>query len=102
MPLIANWKGVAPEGKVLNDLTDFSDLYPTFAEIAGVNMPQTMTFDGQSSARQIHGQPGKPREWIYVQLGARWYVRSQILEIDAKWQSIRYEGRAIRREASCH
>jgi arylsulfatase A len=61
---------------VLHDLTDFSDMYPTFAEVAGAKMPRDVTFDGQSFAPQLHGEPGQPREWIYVQLGARWYVRS--------------------------
>jgi arylsulfatase A len=76
VPLIANWKGVTPEGRVLKDLTDFSDMYPTFAEVAGAKMPKDLTFDGQSYAPQLRGQTGKPREWVYVHLGARWYVRS--------------------------
>ena len=76
VPLIANWKGVTPEGKVLGDLIDFSDLYTTFADVAGAKMPTQLTFDGHSFAPQLHGQPGKPREWVYVQLGAKWYVRS--------------------------
>jgi arylsulfatase A len=77
VPLIANWKGVTPEGKVLKDLTDFSDIYATFAQIAGAPLPKHLTFDSHSFAPQLHGHPGKPREWIYVQLGHQWYVRSQ-------------------------
>jgi arylsulfatase A len=77
VPLIANWKGVAPEGKVVKDLIDFSDLYPTFAEVAGARMPEGLTFDGVSFAPQVRGEAGKPREWVYVQLGQHWYVRSQ-------------------------
>ena len=26
--------------------------------------------------QRLRGQAGKPREWIYVQLGDKWYVRS--------------------------
>src|SRR5438093_11585118 len=77
VPLIANWKGVTPEGKVSKDLTDFSDMYATFAEVAGAKLPKGVTIDGHSYAPQLRGQPGKPREWIYVQLGERWYVRSR-------------------------
>jgi len=76
VPLIANWPGVTPAGKVLKDLVDFSDMYPTFAEIAGAKMPKGLTFDGTGYAPQLRGQAGKPREWVYVQLGAKWYVRS--------------------------
>jgi arylsulfatase A len=76
VPLVVNWPGVTPEGKVLKDLVDFSDMYPTFAEVAGARMPTGLTFDGRSYAPQVRGEAGKPREWVYVQLGARWYVRS--------------------------
>jgi arylsulfatase A len=76
VPLIANWPGVTPQGKVLKDLVDFSDMHPTFAEIAGAKMPTALTFDGQSFAPQLRGEAGKPREWVYVQLGDKWYVRS--------------------------
>jgi arylsulfatase A len=76
VPLIANWPGITPPGKVLKDLIDFSDTYPTFAEVAGAKMPKDLTFDGQSYAPQLRGEAGKPRAWIYVQLGDKWYVRS--------------------------
>jgi arylsulfatase A len=76
VPLIANWPGVTPPGRVLKDLIDFSDMYPTFAAIAGAKMPKGLPFDGRSYAPQLRGQTGKPREWVYVQLGDKWYVRS--------------------------
>jgi arylsulfatase A-like enzyme len=76
VPLIANWPGVTPQGKVLKDLVDFSDMYATFAEVAGAKVPTSLTFDGHSFAPQLRGQPGKPREWVYVQLDGKWYVRS--------------------------
>ena len=75
VPLIANWKGVAPAGRVLKDLVDFSDILPTFTEVAGAKLPQGVIIDGRSFAPQLRGAKGGPREWIYVQLGRRWYVR---------------------------
>jgi arylsulfatase A len=75
VPLIANWKGTAPGGRVLRDLVDFSDFVPTFSELAGAKMPEGMAFDGHSFAPQLRGEKGNPRDWIFVQLGARWYVR---------------------------
>ena len=75
VPLIASWKGVTPQGKVLKDMVDFSDFHATFGELAGAKKPQNMTFDGRSFAPQLRGQKGNPREWIYVQLGKRWYVK---------------------------
>jgi len=75
VPLIANWKGVAPTGRVLKDLVDFSDILPTFVEVAGAKLPTSVSYDGRSFAGQLRGPKGQPREWIYVQLGSRWYVR---------------------------
>ena len=76
VPLIANWKGVTPAGRVLQDLVGFSDFYATFAELAGAKLPDGRTFDSQSFAPQLRGEKGSPREWIYVQLGAKWYARN--------------------------
>ncbi len=77
VPLIANWKGVTPAGKVLNDLVDFSDFFTTFAELGGAQLPEGVTLDGHSFAAQLRGEKGAPRDWVYVQLGAKWYVREQ-------------------------
>jgi arylsulfatase A-like enzyme len=77
VPLIANWKGTTPAGKVRDDLVDFTDMFPTFAEAGGAKLPKGVTIDGHSYAPQLHGEKGTPREWVYVQLGQGWYVREQ-------------------------
>lgn len=80
VPLIANWKGTAPAGRVLPDLIDFTDFYVTFAELAGAPLPPGHKLDGHSFAPQLRGEKGRPREWVFVQLADRWYVR------DARWK----------------
>ena len=40
-------------------------------------MPKGVTFDSHCFAPQLRGEKGKPREWIFVQLGSKWYVRDQ-------------------------
>jgi len=77
VPLIANWPGVTPAGKVLTDLIDFTDFFTTFADLAGAKLPDGVKLDGQSFAPQLRGEKGTPRDWIFVQLGAKWYVRDQ-------------------------
>ena len=77
VPLIASWKGTMPAGRASKDLVDFSDFFATFAEVAGVAMPEGVTFDSRSFAPQLYGKQGTPRPWIYVQLGEKWYVREQ-------------------------
>lgn len=79
VPLIANWPGTVPVG-INRDLVDFSDFLPTFAQLGGATLPQGVTVDGHSFAPQLKGQRGTPREWIYVELQGRRYVR------DAKWK----------------
>lgn len=76
VPLIVNWKGVTPVGSVCNDLVGFSDFYSTFSEIANARPLDGVTLDSRSFAPQIRGNRGNPRDWIYVQLGAKWYARS--------------------------
>ncbi len=76
VPFIASWPGTTPAGKVCKDLVSFADPHATFAELAGARLPETPQFDGRSFAPQLRGQPGKPREWAYVQLGRKWFVRN--------------------------
>jgi arylsulfatase A-like enzyme len=75
VPFIASWPGTTPAGKVLKDIISFADPHATFLELAGERPPEGFKLDGHSFAPQLHGEKGTPREWAYVQLGARWFVR---------------------------
>lgn len=76
VPLVANWPGVTPAGRVNHDLTDFSDFFVAFAELAGTPLPEGVKLDGHSFAAQIKGQVGTPREWVYVELNGTSYARN--------------------------
>jgi arylsulfatase A len=98
VPLIASWPGTTPTGAVRKDLTDFTDLLPTFAALAGVALPTERTIDGHSLAPQLRGEVGQPREWAYVQFNKSRYVRSERWKLtgdgqffdmkDAPWKQI--------------
>jgi len=75
-PLIVNWPGVTPAGKVRGDMIDSTDFVPTFAEIAGAKLPEKKIIDGRSFAASIRGDSKQAREWVYLQLARQWYVRS--------------------------
>ncbi|MEI6604598.1 MAG: sulfatase-like hydrolase/transferase [Verrucomicrobiota bacterium] len=75
VPLIVNWPGVTPAGVVNHDLTDFSDFFPTLAELGGASLPQGVTLDGTSFAPQIRGEKGHPREWVFVERNGESYAR---------------------------
>lgn len=110
VPLICSWKGTTPEGKVLPDLVDHSDFFATFAELAGAPLPEGVKLDGRSFAPRLRGQPGKPREWVYVQLGAERYVRDPRWKLygdgtlcdmkEAPWKEIKVEAGAASDEAA--
>jgi arylsulfatase A-like enzyme len=68
VPLVARWKGATPAGALCEDLTDSTDLLPTFAELTGAPLPTDRIVDGRSLAPQLRGQPGSPRAWVHLQL----------------------------------
>ena len=65
VPLIAHVPGQT-EGRVIADLVDITDIFPTVAEAAGIDLPSGQTFDGVSFWPQLQGETGRPREWIYT------------------------------------
>jgi arylsulfatase A len=75
VPMIANWPGVTPAGKVSQDFVDSTDFIPTFAELAGARLPPDKILDGHSLVAQLRGETSKPRDWIFVELARHWYVR---------------------------
>jgi arylsulfatase A len=65
VPLIANWRGVTPTGKVLPDLVDSTDFLPTMFDAIGAQPPPGRKLDGRSFFPQLRGERGTPREWFY-------------------------------------
>jgi len=65
VPMIANWPGTIQPGQDVNDLVDFSDILPTFLELAGALLPEELTLDGVSFANRLRGQGASPRAFAY-------------------------------------
>ncbi len=64
-PFIVNGPGIVPAGKTTDALTDFTDLMPTFVELAGAELPAGVTLDGKSIAPVILGKDSEgPRDWM--------------------------------------
>jgi arylsulfatase A len=76
VPMIVNWPGRTPAGKVCADMVDSTDFFPTFAELAGAKLPEKTIIDGRSMAAQLRGEKGQPRDWAFIQLARSWYVRT--------------------------
>jgi arylsulfatase A len=87
VPLIANQPGVVPAGKVCRDLVDFSDFVPTFAEAAGIRVPENMKVDGRSFLPQLRDEKGNPRVWIFCHYDPRWGNRRKRRFVrDKQWK----------------
>ena len=65
VPLIAHVPGQT-SCSGLGDLIDTTDIFPTLAEAAGIDIPDTHALDGVSFWEQLQGYAGQPREWIYT------------------------------------
>ncbi len=68
VPLIANWPGKIKAGEVSSDLVDASDFLPTFASLAGSEIPGDWVHDGISFAPALLGEEGPKREMAFF-----WY-----------------------------
>jgi arylsulfatase A len=84
VPMIANWPGKTPAGKVSADLIDSTDFLATFTELAAGTLPKDTIFDGRSFAPQLLGEPGSSRAWVFNQLAAMWYVRDALWKLNEK------------------
>jgi arylsulfatase A len=72
VPLIAYWKGKTAGGSVLSDLVDFTDFYPTVAEVAGIQLGKTDPSDGRSFLPRLRGEKGSPRNWALCHYQPYW------------------------------
>jgi len=79
VPLIVNWPGKIPGGRVCSDLVNSTDFLPTICEAAGIPLPPELVLDGKSFWPQLVGQKGQPREWIYS-----WYSPRQKADLTVK------------------
>ncbi|MEQ6120626.1 sulfatase-like hydrolase/transferase [Reichenbachiella sp. MALMAid0571] len=63
VPMIVSWPAGKQKGIEINELIEFSDFMPTFAEAAGVTSYPT---DGQSFFKTLSGKEKPPRETAFV------------------------------------
>ena len=72
---IVSWPSVIREGRVVQDIIDFSDMLPTMcAAAAGAAVPADLPIDGQSFLPLLQGQTFKSRNSIYM-----WYSRNGVV-----------------------
>jgi arylsulfatase A-like enzyme len=92
IPFIASWPGTIPGGKVSEELSDFTDIIPTFADLAGQSIPGADKVDGCSIAPYLRGEEEHTnRSWILAMGGENnakvsecgveneWYFRNRVV-----------------------
>ncbi|MDG1893441.1 MAG: arylsulfatase [Fuerstiella sp.] len=70
VPFIARWPGIVPTGTSSPDVIAFQDMLPTFAELAGADIPNNLKIDGISVAATLKGeQLNATRNHLYWDYG---------------------------------
>jgi arylsulfatase A-like enzyme len=83
VPLLIAAPMLSSEARVTEALADFTDLFPTFVELAGVQVPEKLKLDGHSLVPVLQGKSTGERAWIYSQLGERRTVRNHRYKLDS-------------------
>jgi len=64
-PLIMWWPGILDAGQVSNAIVTSVDFLPTFADLAGVVLPEEQVFDGISLVKLLEGNEPDPERAIF-------------------------------------
>lgn len=83
VPCIMQWKGRIPEKKVSRELTTAMDFLPTFAGLAGAEMPRDRVIDGQDILPLLEAKPNSksPHETFF-------YTHDGMAVRSGKWKLI--------------
>ena len=86
VPFVVRAPFLTSGGRVSRDLIDFTDLYPTFLELAKTAPPNDVTLDGRSFVPSLRGSedPFEKRNWIFSQLGEFRMIRDWQHILDSK------------------
>lgn len=82
MPAIANWKGVLPAGKVVDEMGSLMDLFPTAAKLCGARLPADRILDGKDVWEMIAAGGRSPHEALF------WKRYDQLAVRKGKWKLV--------------
>ena len=84
VPMIAQWKGTIPAGRVSDHVWAHWDVFPTLADIAGAKTPSGL--DGVSMARALRGQAQPAQEFLYWEFHERGFQQAVRM---GRWKAVR-------------
>ncbi|WP_345786205.1 sulfatase-like hydrolase/transferase [Coraliomargarita algicola] len=84
VPYIVRWPGTVTPGVVSDELVTLMDLFPTFMDYAGIEIPTGLEIDGKSIRALIEGtNTESPHEYYY------YYCYTYLFAIrDARWKLV--------------
>ncbi len=83
VPFVVRGPGVKQRG-LTSELTDFSDIAPTLLDMAGIDQPTDVAFDGKSQLPFLTGESDTHREWIYAYTGPVQVLRTKGFLLEAR------------------
>ena len=84
VPMIASWPGTIAAGTVSTYAAAHWDLFPTFAELAGLQAPTGL--DGVSIVPVLRGQTQRPHEFLYWEFHERGFQQAARM---GNWKAVR-------------
>ena len=75
VPCIASWPGIIPTGQTSNEVVMTMDFLPTFAKLAGTEMPTGHVLDGSDVMPSFKKETALPERALHWRHGAQWAVR---------------------------
>jgi arylsulfatase A len=84
VPMIASWPGTIAAGSVTTYAAAHWDLFPTFAELAGVPVPAGL--DGNTIVPVLRGQTQRPHDFMYWEFHERGFQQAVRM---GSWKAVR-------------
>ena len=75
VPMIMNWPGVIPKGKVVREVGSHLDVLPTIAKVAGAALPADRTLDGGDALPMVLEDAKSRHDAIFWSSGGQLAVR---------------------------
>ena len=66
VPLLVRWPGRVKAGSACHELVDFTDMFPTLCDLAGVALPHDYPLDGQSFVPLLDGKTDSLKPFTFT------------------------------------
>lgn len=89
VPMVAQWPGTIPAGRVSDHVWAHWDILPTLADVAGARTPPSL--DGIAMTRALRGEPQAGHDFLYWEFHERGFQQAVRM---ANWKAVRLDAAA--------